>query len=167
VAFNSTIFSPDLFNPSNFLFSPSIPFNLIQYYTYTIYRTGQNKNLLHGQIQLLQWWWWRQNELTVKSRWWWSLNSCCCWRWEREGVKTGSAAGDRCRHAAINEDWRGSLKSWAVEEIVVAVKIATVKIGSWALRKKKAWRLDRDHFCGEWRSSPLLLWLPTCRCPVG
>jgi len=49
--------------------------------------------------------------------------------------------GDRCRRAAVNEDWRGSPKPWAVEEIVVAVKIAINKKGS----------RDREHW-GKRRS---------------
>jgi len=49
--------------------------------------------------------------------------------------------GDRCRHAAVDEDWRGSPKPWAVEEIVIVVdekKAATVSTDDWTLE----WRLE-------------------------
>jgi hypothetical protein len=49
--------------------------------------------------------------------------------------------GDRCRHAAVDEDWRGSSKSWAVEEIVIVVdekEAATVSTDDWTLE----WRLE-------------------------
>ena len=54
--------------------------------------------------------------------------------------------GDRCRRAAVDEDWRGSPKSWAVEEIVVVVdekEVATVSTDDWTLewgkRRSEDW----------------------------
>ena len=53
---------------------------------------------------------------------------------------------DCCRHATIDEDWRGSPKPWAVEEIVTAIdekEVATVSIDDWTLewgkRKSEDW----------------------------
>jgi hypothetical protein len=48
---------------------------------------------------------------------------------------------DRFRRATVDEDWRGSSKPWAVEEIVVAVdekEVATVSTADWTLK----WRLE-------------------------
>jgi len=54
--------------------------------------------------------------------------------------------GDRCWRAAVDEDWRGSPKPWAIEEIVVAVdekEVATVSTDDWTLewgkRRSEDW----------------------------
>jgi len=79
--------------------------------------TGQNQNLLQGNIQLwftgqnqlLQWWWWRQNQLTVKSRWWWRLNG---YRWR--GLMSP---------AAVDEEEAVSYWWWERNEIVSGVPL--------------------------------------------
>jgi hypothetical protein len=57
--------------------------------------------------------------------------------------------GDRCRRAAVDEDWRGSPKLWAVEEIIAAVdekEVATVSIDDWTLEWRLEWgkRISED-----------------------
>jgi len=57
--------------------------------------------------------------------------------------------GDRCRRAAVDEDWRGSPKPWAVEEIIAAVdekEVATVSIDDWTLEWRLEWgkRISED-----------------------
>jgi hypothetical protein len=152
MAFNSVQFNnfQSNFHPIN-----SIQFNIINIQitgpgkiktVINNYRvTGQNQNLLHGNIQLrftgqnqlLQWWWWRQNQLTMKRP---DVACCCWWRGSRQLLMMGKK-GDRCRRAAVDEDWRGSSKPWVVEEIVIAVdekEAATVSIDDWTLE----WRLE-------------------------
>jgi hypothetical protein len=90
------------------------------------------------------------------------VTCCCWWRGSRQLLMMGKK-GDRCRRAAVDEDWRGSPKPWAVEEIIVAVdekEVATVSIDDWT------WSEEREGVkTGPWpwpllwRSSPPLLWL--------
>jgi len=49
--------------------------------------------------------------------------------------------------AAVDEDWRGSSKLWAVEEIVAAVdekEVATVSTDDWTLEWKLEWGKRRS-----------------------
>ena len=50
--------------------------------------------------------------------------------------------GDRCRRAAVDEDWRGSPKPWAVDE----KEVATVSIDDWTLEWRLEWgkRISED-----------------------
>jgi hypothetical protein len=73
------------------------------------------------------------------------VTCCCWWRGSRQLLMMGKK-GDRCRRAAVDEDWRGSPKSWAVEEIVVAVdekEVATVSTDDWTLEWGKRRSEDR------------------------
>jgi len=85
----------------------------------------------------------KAERLSVKRS---DVTCCCWWRGSRQLLMIGKK-GDRCRHAAIDEDWRGSLKPWAVEEIVAAVdekKAATLSTDDWTLEWILEWGKRRS-----------------------
>jgi len=73
--------------------------------------------------------------------------TCCCWWRESHQLLMMGKKGDRCWRVVIDEDWRGSLKPWVVEEIVAAVdekKAVTVSTDDWTLEWILEWGKRRS-----------------------